>query len=97
MAFGCAFSNEGFEVSETPTPLAFSKRGSDERHLYAGILTPLVKVQKYEKSLLKDKEIPSCWGLNTGAWWRYAVNPFYTNHLHPPSSQLPKPLSVTGI
>ena len=55
MAFGCAFSNEGFEVSETPTPLAFSKR-----ILYAGILTPLVKVQKYEKSLLKDKEISSC-------------------------------------
>lgn len=26
MAFGCAFSNKGFEVSETPTPLAFSKR-----------------------------------------------------------------------
>ena len=26
MAFGCAFSNEGFEVSEKPTPLAFSKR-----------------------------------------------------------------------
>ena len=26
MAFGSGFSNEGFEVSETPTPLAFSKR-----------------------------------------------------------------------
>ena len=26
MAFGCAFSNKGFEVSETQTPLAFSKR-----------------------------------------------------------------------